>query len=244
MKFAIASPVTLTPKFIYFDLDDTLLDHRGAEKAALKDLCNRFDFLDAIDPEALIETYHQINKGLWERYGKGEIDRSVLQQKRFENTLENLGLDGSVYEEVGTFYMQAYRNHWRWIEGAFEGLHKVSNRYETGILTNGFAETQRKKFERFDLHKFARHLVVSEEVGYLKPQPEIFNHATTLTNREPEEILYIGDSYTSDIVGGSSFGWRTAWFTNGTSPEEDKSKADFVFDNFRELEKYLGVPEV
>lgn len=236
----MANPVTLNPKFIYFDLDDTLLDHRSAERAALHDLYRQFRYFKGTDPDQLVDTYQQTNSELWKRYGRGEIEREVLQRKRFEDTMNRLGLDGSVYEEVGTYYMMAYRNHWSWVAGASKTLDRVSTGYETGILTNGFAETQRKKIVQFSLEDSVRHLVISEEVGYLKPQPEIFEHATSLAERKPGEILYIGDSYSSDIVGGSSYGWMTAWFTNG-SPPEDNGKADFVFGNFDELCEILGV---
>lgn len=230
----------MAPEFIYFDLDDTLLDHRRAEQAALKDVYNHYKWFNGTKPGDLINTYHQINKNLWEQYGKGKIGRSVLQRLRFENTLEELGLDGSFYKEVGGFYMQAYQSHWSWIKGAFDALKKINRRFKTGILTNGFAETQKKKIEQFSLQDYASHLVISEEVGFLKPRPEIFEHATLLAKVRPEEILYVGDSFSSDILGGSAFGWNTAWFTIGALPEE-KSKASFIFSDFQDLCDLLNV---
>ncbi|MDX1640043.1 MAG: HAD family hydrolase [Balneolaceae bacterium] len=232
----------MNPAFIYFDLDDTLLDHRGAETAALRDLYRQFPIFNGTDPDSLIEAYQRTNGELWKEYGKGNIGRSELQRKRFEHTLNQIGVDGSKYEEVGNYYMRAYQNHWSWVVGAYDALKKVSGRYETGILTNGFAETQRSKIEQFSLDEFARHLVISEEVGYLKPQSEIFEHATSLVNRPPAEILYIGDSYRSDIVGGSSFGWKTAWYTgNNRNAPKESGRADFVFDDFQELCDLLEV---
>lgn len=227
-------------KFIYFDLDDTLLDHRGAEKAALKDLHEHFEMSSQVGLEDLIETYHRINSGLWIRYGKGDVDRDMLQRLRFENTLDELGLDRAKYNEVGRFYMNAYRDHWNWVTGAFEAFEQISNKFETGILTNGFAETQKEKIKRFSLSDVARHLVISEETGYLKPQPEIFEHATSLTSCEPEEILYVGDSYTSDVIGGSAFGWKVAWYTNGAEvTSEKKGDAHFTFSDFEILTDML-----
>ncbi len=236
------SIIILEPKFIYFDLDDTLLDHKGAEQAGLIDLYNQFELFNSSDPESLIETYSRINSVLWGKYGKGHIDRNTLQRRRFEETLEELGLDSSVHEEIGNFYMQAYRSHWEWKNGAAEALESISDRFEVGILTNGFAETQKLKIEQFDLADVARHLVISEETGFLKPQPEIFEHATALTEHKADEILYIGDSYTSDVIGGSAFGWKVAWYTDGKQVEgKKKNDADFVFSDFEELIKQLKI---
>lgn len=228
------------PKFIYFDLDDTLLDHQSAEKNALADIHEHFDCFRQTTHKDLVDTYHRVNSRQWKLYGEGEITREQLQRNRFEQTLEELGLDGSQFSEIGTRYMNYYRNHWTWIHGAEAVFDSVRRQFETGILTNGFSETQKAKFEQFDLYSKASRLVISEDVGHLKPDPKIFEHATELTGYTAEDILYIGDSYNSDVVGGTSFGWKVAWFTsNGDAGQH--GKADFVFDNFKQLQRYLGI---
>lgn len=230
----------LSYKFIYFDLDDTLLDHKSAEAAALEDVHQYFPFFEGISPDNLVDTYHIVNSNQWTLYSSGEIERDDLQRNRFEQTLQQLALDASRYKEVGDYYMQCYRNHWQWIDGAQSVYQKVVQNYPVGILTNGFSETQKLKFNEFALNDSAEHVVISEDVGVLKPDPKIFKHATELACVAPEDILYIGDSFSSDIKGGSAFGWNTAWYTqNGNS--EKHQKADFVFNDFKELEKMLKV---
>lgn len=228
------------PKFIYFDLDDTLLDHKSAEKSALGDIYEHFELFRDTPLDSLIDTYQKVNCRQWKLYGEGEITREQLQRNRFEQTLEKLGLDGSRYDEIGTAYMGFYRNHWQWIQGAEAAFHSIRKQFETGILTNGFSETQKAKFDCFDLYSRASQLVISEDVGHLKPDPKIFEHATELTGYAANEILYIGDSFNSDVLGGTSFGWKVAWYTNNGMAEEH-DKAEFVFDNFDDLRRYLEV---
>lgn len=230
----------MTYKFIYFDLDDTLLDHRSAEAAALKDLHQHFSLFEGISPDKLIDVYHEVNSKQWTLYSQGDVSREDLQRNRFEQTLQKLGLDDSRYKEVGDYYMQCYRNHWQWIDGAEEAYREVLKNYPVGILTNGFAETQKLKFEKFDLHNSADHVVVSEEVGVLKPHPKVFEHATELAGVAAGEILYVGDSFTSDIEGGSQFGWNTAWYTNNGEVQKHQ-KAEVVFNNFNTLMEFLNV---
>lgn len=228
------------PKFIYFDLDDTLLDHKSAEKSALGDIHEHFNCFRETSIEDLIKAYGRVNRHQWKLYSEGEVSREELQRNRFQLTLEELGLDGSRYSEIGTEYMSFYRNHWQWIQGAEEAFQDIRRQYETGILTNGFSETQKAKFERFDLYSQTSKLVISEDVGHLKPHPKIFEYATGLTGYDADEILYIGDSYNSDVIGGTSYGWNVAWYTsNGEAGEHDK--AEFVFDDFKELCRYIGV---
>lgn len=227
-------------KFIYFDLDDTLLDHKAAEKAALGDVHDSFNIFKNTDLKELIDVYHEVNSKQWFKYSRDEVTRRQLQRNRFEQTLQQLNLDDRLYDEIGTFYMQCYRNHWQWIDGAKVAYQKVRDHFPVGILTNGFAETQQKKFEKFGFDKSANHIVVSEEVGVLKPHPQVFEHATNLAGVQADDILYVGDSYSSDVQGGSAFGWNIAWFTTNGS-EEQHDQTDFIFSNFRELTDLLNV---
>lgn len=230
----------IEPKFIYFDLDDTLLDHKSAERAGLGNLHSHFDFFEGVSLDDLIDTYHKVNSKQWKLYSQEKVTRVELQRNRFEQTLKSLSLDGNKFQEVGDYYMDAYRNHWHWVEGAKEAFHKIRASYSVGVLTNGFMETQQKKFEQFNLYTNTSHLVISEEIGVLKPHKKVFDHATQLTGLDPADILYIGDSFNSDVVGGINYGWKVGWFTTSCDPEKHR-KADFVFNNFADLTNLLKV---
>ncbi|SMO44964.1 HAD family hydrolase [Gracilimonas mengyeensis] len=230
----------LNPKFIYFDLDDTLLDHKKAERGGLRDILGHFDFFDGVSENQLLDTYHHINKGLWEAYSRAEIGREELQRRRFEETLQALKLDPEQHEATGKQYMQYYRNHWEWMDGARDAYHKIADTFDVGIITNGFAETQWLKIDRFNFKDTARHIVISEEVGEMKPHPKVFDHATELAGVNREDILYVGDSFTSDVVGGSKANWQVAWYTK-TPIEQGHKLAHLIFDDFEELLEALGV---
>jgi putative hydrolase of the HAD superfamily len=228
----------LNPEFIYFDLDDTLLDHKKAEQAGLADVHQHFDVFKNIERQQLIDTYHHINKGLWEEYGRGEIDRHILHRRRFEETFVELGIDATLYEEAGKVYMNYYRNHWEWVDGAKEAYEAIAETYPVGIITNGFAETQWLKIDQFGFKETARQIVISEEVGVMKPHPKIFDHSTELIGIERDQILYVGDSLTSDVKGGKAAGWQVAWFSKHPS-KDGEELADLVFDDFSVLQKEL-----
>lgn len=222
------------PKFIYFDLDDTLLDHKKAEQNGLKDIHAHFEAFNDISLDDLNHTYHQINKGLWEEYGRGEIDRHILHRRRFEETFVELGVDGSLYEEAGNIYMGFYRTHWEWIEGAKEAFDRIRSIYDVGIITNGFAETQWMKIDQFGFRDMVSQIIISEEIGVMKPHSKIFNHATELVGLDRYEILYVGDSLTSDVKGAKEAGWKVAWYTSNPT-KEGEELADLVFDDFGSL---------
>ena len=226
------------PKFIYFDLDDTLLDHKKAEQNGLKDIHDHFEEFNDISLDILLSTYHKINKGLWEEYGRGEIDRHILHRRRFEETFIELGINPLLYDEAGKVYMEYYRNHWEWIPGAKDAFDKIRSVYDVGLITNGFAETQWMKIDQLGFKEMVSEIVISEEVGVMKPHPRIFDYSTELVGLEKSEILYIGDSLTSDVKGGKAAGWKVAWYTSDPI-KEGVELADLVFDDFNSLLKAL-----
>jgi YjjG family noncanonical pyrimidine nucleotidase len=230
----------LKPKFVFFDLDDTLLDHKHAERQALTDTYFAFIELQQAALDDWIDTYHHINEGLWEQYNTGEIDRQMLQRQRFEKSLLELDVDATQSQEIGKQYMEFYARHWKWIDGAEVAFESIRDHYEVGIITNGFSETQDKKFKRFDLYDRAKVTVISEDVGYMKPHPKVFTHAAEKAGYQSEEILYVGDSFSSDIKGGHNAGWKTAWYLrpNGQAIEET-DPADMAFNDFNELTERL-----
>lgn len=200
--------------FVYFDIDDTLLDHKSAQEDALVDVFHRFqDHFGGIDLQTVQRVYHTHNVALWTQYAHGEIDRPYLQQQRFLRLLKEIDVTTIPHEEVSTYYMQRYAEHWTYCEGAYDTFTFIADRYPVGVLTNGFAEVQHAKLARFsELRDRLASTVISEEVGYMKPHPELFKHAAKKVETDPEKILYIGDSYTSDIRGGLDAGWQVIWY--------------------------------
>ena len=229
----------LNPEFIYFDLDDTLLNHKKAEQFGLADVHQHFKEFESISLDKLVNTYHHVNKELWEEYGRGKIDRYILHRRRFEETFIELGVESSLYKEAGKVYMNYYRNHWEWIDGAKEAYEKVVAKYPVGIITNGFAETQWMKIEQFGFKETTRQIVISEEVGVMKPHPKIFDYATKLAEVPGEKILYVGDSFSSDVQGGKVAGWMVAWYKSNPTKEEAKLP-DLCFEDFGALQEVLG----
>ncbi|AXJ00746.1 putative hydrolase of the HAD superfamily [Cyclonatronum proteinivorum] len=228
------------PRFIYFDIDDTLLDHRSAQRAALLEIHQEFPVLQAASAADLSLVYARHNQRLWQAYSLGQTDRHNLHRSRFADTFAELGLHVSDPLEIGNAYMQAYRRYWRWIPGAEAALQSLSRHYRVGFITNGFSETQKKKIEDFGLQAFSGPLIISEDVGYLKPSPEIFAYAESQAGAEAADILYVGDSLDSDIRGGNAAGWQTAWFTPQAQPEPQVScEASVSFQTFEELQHHL-----
>lgn len=229
-------------RYIFFDLDDTLLDHKQAEKQSLLACHRELEMLHEVAADHLVQTYRSINAQLWDQYSKGEIDRATLSRKRFENTMTSLDLRSADAEAFRQVYMSKYRGFWDWIPGAKMTWEKVRSEWPVGIITNGFSETQKEKFQRFGFDLTAHSLVISEDIGVMKPHPHIFSYAADCAQFPPEQILYVGDSPQTDIVGAAASGYRTAWFKQHAHPGHDHVTADLIFESFDQFETWLGLP--
>ncbi len=197
----------------FFDLDDTLVDHHAAEEDAHREThATHASLFSGVPFEDWLAAYRRNNLRLWREYGKGEIDRPTLATRRFALPLADLGLDVEGGASVSAFYIDAYNRNWRLIEGAEDVLQHASALGVVGILSNGFRQTQRAKIARFGLDRWAEHVILSEDVGAMKPSRAIFDAAWQAAGREPRRRVYVGDSFATDIVGAKEAGWFPIFF--------------------------------
>ncbi len=87
------------------------------------------------------------------------------------------------------------------------------------LLTNGASLPQRQKIERFGLDRIFETILVEEEFGIGKPEPEVYVHALRLLGVKAEEAWMVGDNYEWEIVAPQSLGIRGIWLNHrGVDP--------------------------
>jgi putative hydrolase of the HAD superfamily len=72
--------------------------------------------------------------------------------------------------------------------------------------------------ERFELATMVSAVVVSADIGWRKPRPEIFRAALERTGLAPEDVVFVGDSWEEDVLGAAALGMATVWIDPGASP--------------------------
>jgi putative hydrolase of the HAD superfamily len=108
-----------------------------------------------------------------------------------------------------------------------------------GIVTNGIAQNQRKKIEHLNLHKVVETILISEETGYSKPDPEIFELFCQQTKARPEDTLFVGDDAMRDIWGAASLDMHTAWFADGRTWRHHDFAPDHTIQDLIEVIDYV-----
>lgn len=109
---------------------------------------------------------------------------------------------------------------------------------KTGILSD-FPPHQ--KGDIFGCAPYCDVIMGSEECGALKPSAYTFGILAQRLGLEPGEILYVGNSISSDIRGAKAAGMKTAYIPSGWRRIAGKKakEADFSFRNYRQLQKIV-----
>ena len=87
---------------ILWDVDGTLLDFLAAEKAAIQSLFKEFGLGECSDE--MLSRYSKINREYWRKLERGEMEKSQILVKRFEDFFREEGLDTS----LGKAFNEAY----------------------------------------------------------------------------------------------------------------------------------------
>lgn len=85
-------------------------------------------------------------------------------------------------------------------------------------------------------------ILSTEETGRLKPDGVPFAALARALSLDPGEILYVGNSPRYDIAGAQAAGMRTALIRRSplsTGRCFGSGGADFVFKDYRQLQKYV-----
>lgn len=194
-------------KHLFIDLDDTIWDFRGNAKSALHDLyLDEKLFYRFQDFESFYTTYVQRNLELWTLYGKGKITKDYLSIERFRYPLKQIGInDDRLADKMNSIYLDTLATKTLLMPYAKELLKSFADKkIPVTLISNGFVEVQHKKLRNANIERYFTHIVLSETVGALKPNPEIFRYALELNNASNEEVLMVGDSFDADVIGAVS----------------------------------------
>ena len=204
--------------WLLIDLDNTLLDFNAGANRSLIEAMMAFE----IEPSSQhIHTYHEINHQCWEAFEKGEFDISTLRRKRFELFVEVLDVDVNA-DRINAFYLDRLSQQTDEIAGARTFLDWAHSRYRLVLATNGFASVQWPRIRKAQLLPYFEHILISEEIGVQKPAGGFFDHAFhRMEFPEKDRVMIIGDSLSSDIEGGRSYGIRTCWLRHESACGSD-----------------------
>ncbi len=225
---------------LFLDADGTLFDFNTSEKKALekavRKLCGTWN-------PALSDIYHQVTKKTWKELEKKLITLEELKTLRFKRFKDQVDLDFDVSQMSKTYIGFLSQSHDLY-PGTIDLLEDLYQKYTLVLATNGITAVQRGRIAATGTEKYFRTIVISEEVGAAKPDPEFFRIASEQSGKPPKEnILMIGDSLTSDIQGAVNFGISSCLIVppHKEIPQltAEDPRPDFIVHSFEKLKEIL-----
>ena len=209
-------------RHIFFDLDHTIWDFDRNAEETLTELYAKYKLSDlglASCPD-FISTYTKNNHQLWADYHLGKITKAHLRAERFSKTFLQLGVKpDDVPQQFEEDYVNVSPTKTNLFAGAEEVLSFLQKNYELHIISNGFKTTTLTKMDLSNLNPYFKNVIISEDVGVNKPNPEIFKYALSKAKATKSQSIMIGDSIEADVDGALNFGLDAIFF-NATQKEK------------------------
>lgn len=128
-------------------------------------------------------------------------------------------------------------------------LERLSQRFKLGLISNyPCSRSITHSLAQHGLDRWFETVVVSADVGHVKPHPKLFELAVNSMGVRREATLYIGDNWLGDIQGAKRFGMKAAWIKQYI-PYEDfpqnpgDHQPDLVLQHLSELDGLTHSPQ-
>lgn len=222
-------------EFLFLDLDDTILDFHKAERLAVSKTIRDF----GVEPtEEILSRYHVINKAYWERLERGEITREEVLVNRFAVLFRELGKDVDPTACARAYEGNLSQGHY-FLPGAEEAVKSLHEKYRLFLASNGTARVQQGRLTSAGLYPYFEKVFISQEIGFNKPSREYFDACfARIPGFEPGKAIMVGDSLTSDILGGINAGLTTVW-VNPEGKPWGSIRPDYEIKALSQLEELL-----
>lgn len=209
------------PQAILFDLDDTIITE-GERYRILVQVASEFqDFLPGLDPIAVAdrleaalasywadpeqarETRLRANGGI--RQARHRIVTETFESFDIADAAGLAGIFSSRFTELRAIGAREF-------DGARHTLETLRNTgVRLGLVTNGAAEIQRAKLERFSLAALFDHIQIESEHGFGKPDPRAYRHALEALGATPATTWMVGDNLEWEVAAPQRLGIFAIW---------------------------------
>lgn len=215
---------------VLFDMDDTLFDHRHSSRSGLIAMQQRYPCFQQTTIDELEQTYMVLLEEIHLQVLLGEMNLDQARIVRMERLFAQFDEQSSraTVEEATRMFRETYQASRQVVPGTVALLEALRPHVKIGIVTNNILLEQQEKLRYLGLETHIDALVVSEEVGIVKPEAGIFRVALERLQCSAEETVMIGDAWQNDIIGARAAGIRAIWLNRYGMPCPDPSLASEI----------------
>ncbi len=204
---------------VFFDVNDTLWDRTACDQQVMQIVVDRYaEHFPEDDAEPVIRRFNAV---LFELFGRHHMRerRSLSHRRRFEALLDAYGVPGrALAREMARTFDTTRRLMMRQFlrPEALKLLWRLGHRkLQRGVIMNGQPAVQRHLLQTLGLRQHLDHTLLAEVEGHHKPDVRLFRRTLELLGLDAEQMLYVGDSPLTDILGAARAGIPTVWFNPG-----------------------------
>lgn len=235
----------MLPKGILFDLDDTIIAYTPVTESTWKSVCENSTLKkDLLDADKLHHAIGKVRTSYWsdpERSAAGRMNLTKARREILTLAFKDLDIDDIqlAWEIADTFSEQREEAIYIFPQALETLEYLVANDVSLAMMTNGEKSRQRGKIERFGLEKYFKAFFIEGELGFGKPDKEVYLGALDALGLSPEEIWAVGDNLECDVGGPQKLGIYSIWndFEGKGLPDSSNVKPDRIINNISELIK-------
>ena len=189
-------------KAILFDYDGTLSNRQLSGYNMYRHILQQI-FPDK-DPESIeFEAVLQDCMN-WDEFG------SIEKKHVFTRLNNTYGCNANI-EYWKNYWFLHFDEHQTLNNNCLEVLNTLRQKYKLGVITNGDSYSQNQKLTTTNIRKYFDVILVSGDIGIHKPDKRIFLQAVEQLGLKPEEVAFIGDTFSTDILGAYNAGLKPVW---------------------------------
>jgi len=126
-------------------------------------------------------------------------------------------------------------------EGLPAVLERLSHDHILAVLSNySLPAAIRLSLEKMGIDKYFHTIMVSADLGIIKPSRELFGELLVKLDVPPEKALFVGDDWLADVVGASACGMPVVQVTGNTT-EDFAERMNAIFNGY--IRQVLDLPE-
>ena len=206
---------------VFFDLDDTLLDDRGAQDTYLAEV---FAIWREALPHGATDFPRVWRRALqhhFDRHIRGELSYQAQRRERIRDVFQSPSLPDDECDNRMREFLECYEASWRLFDDVLPTLDALRER-PLGVITNGVNEQQHAKLNRMGIADRFAVVLTSEAAGIGKPDPRIFEQAAARLNAAPDRCIHVGDDWSRDVEGARRAGFGAVWLDrrNADAPRD------------------------
>ncbi|EJQ70972.1 HAD hydrolase, family IA [Bacillus cereus HuA2-4] len=216
-----------------FDLDDTLLDRdKAVDNLFLLVLEKCYEDVSDTVKNNMLQKFKEYDKREY-----GISDKTIVLESLFDEFAPKYRLPRNYIQD---FWNENLPKCFSIDQNTILFLNHIKRHFKVGIITNGSTQRQKAKIMNTGLNEYFDTIIISEEVGFSKPDKRIFELALNKLNVQSEDVLFVGDDLEKDIAGCQNANIKGIWFNPNVIKNNTDTKPYAEITSFDNLLSYCG----